>query len=102
MPEKELLSVGFKEEELEGLQLVGPRKEGCPRCKNGYRGRMALLETLPIEGELKRMIVEGRSVQELKAEGVRQGMITLRRAGILNAIRGKTSLEEVLRVTMGD
>jgi type IV pilus assembly protein PilB len=102
VPEAELLSVGFREAELEDLSLYGPRKEGCPRCKNGYRGRKALLETLPIEGNLKRMIVEGRSVQELKAEGIRQGMITLRRAGILNAIRGMTSLEEVLRVTMGD
>ena len=102
VPEKELLSIGFKEEELEDLHIFGPAREGCPRCKNGYRGRLALLETLPLEGELKRMIVEGRSVHELKAEGIRQGMITLRRAGIQNAIRGKTSLEEVLRVTMGD
>ena len=55
-----------------------------------------------MEHELKRMVVEGRSSHELKAEGIRQGMLTLRRIGILNAIRSNTSLEEVLRVTMGD
>jgi type IV pilus assembly protein PilB len=48
------------------------------------------------------MVVEGRSVQELKAEGLRQGMVTLRRAGLMNISRGLTSLEEVLRVTMTD
>ena len=102
LPEKELLSVGFLETELDDLQLHGPRKEGCPRCKGGYRGRLALLETLLLDGDLKRMVVEGRSVQELKAQGLKQGMLTLRRVGLLNAMRGNTSLEEVLRTTMAD
>ena len=102
VPEQELMHVGFKEEELEGLTLMGPRASGCPRCKNGYRGRMALLETLAMTNEIKQMVVQGRSVQEIKDESLSQGMLTLRRVGILNAVRGKTSLEEVLRVTMAD
>ena len=102
VPEKELLNVGFLESELEGLKIMGPRRDGCPRCKGGYRGRMALLETLSLDGELKRMVVEGRSSADIKTEGLRQGMITLRRAGLMNVSRGKTSLEEVLRITMGD
>ena len=48
------------------------------------------------------MIVEGRPVNEIKAEGLRKGMISLRRAGLMNVMRGRTSLEEVLRVTMAD
>jgi len=102
LPEQELLAVGVLEEELPTVKLRGPHKGGCPRCKNGYRGRMALLETLYLENEIKRMIVEGASADALKAEGIRQGMLTLRRVGVLNAMRGLTSLEEVLRVTMGD
>ncbi len=102
VPEKELLAIGYLPTELDDLQLYSPEKGGCPRCKNGYRGRMALLETLALDPVLKRMIVEGRSVHEIKAEGIRQGMLTLRRVGLLNAMRGKTSLEEVLRVTVGD
>jgi type IV pilus assembly protein PilB len=102
VPEQELLSVGFKESELQDLTLKGPGPNGCPRCKRGYRGRMALLETFSMSHDLKRMVVEGRSVAELKTEGIRQGMLTLRRVGILNAVRGKTSLEEVLRTTMSD
>jgi type II secretory ATPase GspE/PulE/Tfp pilus assembly ATPase PilB-like protein len=48
------------------------------------------------------MIVECRSAQEIKSEAVNNGMLTLRRVGILNVIRGRTSLEEVLRVTLDD
>jgi type IV pilus assembly protein PilB len=102
IPRKELLAVGVLETELADLQLYGPNVAGCPRCKGGYRGRMALLETLPLSLDLKRMVVEGRSVAEMKEKGLAEGMLTLRRIGVLNAMRGKTSLEEVLRITMGD
>ena len=102
VPERELLSVGYTEEEIEGIQIFGPDPQGCPRCKGGYRGRMALLETLRMNATLKRLVVEGRSVHEIKAEGLRQGMQTLRRVGLLNVMRGKSSLEEVLRSTMAD
>ncbi|MBK7643530.1 MAG: Flp pilus assembly complex ATPase component TadA [Planctomycetes bacterium] len=102
LPEKELLSVGFLPEELPGLKLMGPNPGGCGRCNQGYRGRFAILETLYLDDTLKRMIVEGRSVHDLKRHAVEQGMITLRRVGLLNVMRGRTSLEEVLRVTMED
>ena len=102
LPAKELVSVGFLESELAGLEIYGPGPGGCPRCKEGYKGRFAILETLYLDGDLKRMVVEGRSAQDLKSEAVRQGMLTLRRVGILNVIRGRTSLEEVLRTTLDD
>ncbi|MAB81286.1 MAG: type II secretion system protein GspE [Planctomycetes bacterium] len=102
LPKKELLSVGFIETELDDLQLYGPHKRGCPRCMSGYRGRLAVVETLSLSEALKRMIVEGRSVQDLKKQAIKEGMLTLRRVGLLNAMRGKTSLEEVLRVTLAD
>ena len=87
---------------LEGLQLYGPNPQGCPRCNGGYRGRFAILETLFFEEKLRRMVVEGASVHDIKREAVSQGMISLRRVALMNAMRGRTSLEEVLRVTLGD
>jgi type IV pilus assembly protein PilB len=102
LPEKELLSVGFKPDELQGLKLMKPNPSGCGRCNQGYRGRFAILETLYLDDSLKRMVVEGRSVLDMKRHAVEQGMITLRRVGLLNVMRGRTSLEEVLRVTMED
>jgi type IV pilus assembly protein PilB len=52
---------------------------------------------------VKRKVVLGDSVMDVKNHAVNEeGMITLRRAGMRNAIRGVTSIEEVLRVTMAD
>jgi type IV pilus assembly protein PilB len=102
LPAKELLAVGYTQEEVSALKLFGPNPTGCGRCNCGYRGRFAILETLYLDDTLKRMVVEGRSVHDLKAEAVKQGMVTLRRVGLMNAMRGRTSLEEVLRVTLDD
>ena len=102
LPEKELLSVGYLENELAGLEIFGPNPKGCPRCKEGYKGRFAILETLYLEQELKTMVIQRRSAVEIKAEAVKLGMLTLRRVGLANVARGKTSLEEVLRTTLDD
>jgi type IV pilus assembly protein PilB len=100
-PKKRLLSLGFTEEEADTAELFKP--VGCPRCKNGYSGRFALLETMPMVEDIKRAVVAGKSALELKNTAIRDhGMITLRRCGILNAVRGITSMEEVLRITMAD
>jgi type IV pilus assembly protein PilB len=100
-PKERLLAVGFLESEVETAQLFRP--VGCGRCKQGYAGRFALLETMPLNEDLKRMIVEGRSAMDIKNRAVTEhGMITLRRCGVLNVIRGNTSIEEVLRTTMPD
>lgn len=48
------------------------------------------------------MVVERRSAMEIKTAAMRLGMLTLRRVGLLNVARGKTSLEEVLRTTLDD
>jgi type IV pilus assembly protein PilB len=101
-PKDRLLELGFKEEEAENPELVIHRAVGCNKCNNGYRGRFALLETMPITEGVKRLILRGASAVDIKAEAVKEGMLTLRRCGILNVMRAKTSIEEVLRVTVGD
>ncbi|MDP6520248.1 MAG: ATPase, T2SS/T4P/T4SS family [Planctomycetota bacterium] len=101
-PPERLLAAGFLEQELDEAQLFRANQEGCPRCTEGYRGRFPILETLALDATLKRMVVEGRSVAEIRSEAAAQGALSLRRVGILNVLRGVTSLEEVLRVTLGD
>ena len=101
VPLERLTSIGFTEEEAETCELYRPT--GCTRCKGGYSGRFALLETMPMNEDLKRLIIAGKSALELKTSAMRDhDMITLRRCAILNAMRGATSIEEVLRVTMPD
>ena len=101
-PAKEdLLKQGFLEEDFANMKLM--KAVGCGACNNGYRGRFAILETLVINEDVKRMIVERRSASDLKKHSVMEmGMLTLRRCGLLNAMRGKTTVEEVLRMTMSD
>lgn len=95
-----LRQIGFREEDMDNLELWEP--VGCPRCEKGYKGRFALLETMPVTNELQRVVVDGGSAIDIKRVALGQDMVTLRRCGILNALRGKTSLEEILRVTVAD
>ena len=96
-----ILGLGATEEDLAaGCHIYRPT--GCARCAGGYRGRFALLETMPMSEDVKRIIIDGGSILEIKRMALTEGMVTLRRCGIMNAIRGKTSLEEVVQVTMAD
>ncbi len=102
LPKEELYSVGFREDDLPNLELFQANQDGCARCTGGYKGRFALLETLMLDHDVKRMVVEGKSSGEIKEIALKKGMLSLRRVGLLNAMRGRTSIEEVLRVTMAD
>jgi type IV pilus assembly protein PilB len=100
-PVRALLDAGFLEEETGQIRLR--RGRGCRDCSNtGYRGRIALYEVMPLGEDLKEMVLQGSSTAELKAQAVREGMCTLRRAGLNKVKEGMTSLEEVLRVTAMD
>ncbi len=100
-PKEDLLRIGFKPEDMEKLTLW--KTVGCPNCTRGYRGRFAILEALDVGEDVKRMIIERKSAMDIKKFAVHEkGLLTLRRCGVLNAMRGRTTLEEVLRMTMGD
>ncbi len=97
---EELISYGYTEEEIEGIELYKP--VGCSLCNGGYKGRFAMVECLEMTNELKRIVIKGGSNIELRNCGVENGMVTLRRAGLMNAMRGITSVEEVLRLSVGE
>ncbi|NOZ24644.1 MAG: type IV-A pilus assembly ATPase PilB [Nitrospirae bacterium] len=99
--ESALLKLGFTEEEVKDVKVF--KGKGCPECNNsGYKGRVALYEVMPVKDEIKELILEGASAQELKKLAIRLGMKTLRRSGLNKIKAGITSIEEVLRVTFGD
>ncbi|MBI4583306.1 MAG: Flp pilus assembly complex ATPase component TadA [Planctomycetes bacterium] len=95
-----LLSLGFLEEDLKNLKIM--EAVGCQRCANGYKGRFALLETMPLNEPLRRVIIERGSALDIRRIAMQQNMMNLRRCGLLNAMRGKTTVEEVLSVTVTD
>jgi len=76
---------------------------GCSRCgDNGFRGRVALYEVMPVNEELKDYILQGYSTAELKQEAIRLGMDTLRMAGIKKMFEGISTPEEIVRNTAPD
>jgi type IV pilus assembly protein PilB len=101
VPPQALIKVGFSEEEAQTTQCY--RGKGCPTCNNsGYKGRIALYEVMPIGDEIRELILEGASANEIKKASVRLGMKSLRMSGLTKVKDGVTSIEEVLRVTFGD
>jgi type IV pilus assembly protein PilB len=101
-PEEKLLEIGFTPEEI-SAKLTIHKAVGCSKCGGtGYKGRFALLETLPVTDDVRRMIIDGASVVDIKRKAIENGMVTVRRAGLLNVIRGITSLEEVLNASLAD
>ena len=75
------------------------RARGCPQCAGtGFAGRAALYEVMAVHGKLRRLIESGSS-DEIFAEAVAQGMMTLRQDGIRLVLAGISSLDEIRRVT---
>jgi type IV pilus assembly protein PilB len=98
-----------KEEDLvpyghvpQGLTTVNfSRGKGCATCNfTGMKGRVAIYECMPISEELREMILKASSTAELRAQAQKEGMKTLRQAGLTKVLEGVTTVEEVLRVTL--
>jgi type IV pilus assembly protein PilB len=99
VPPQVLVSLGFTPEEAKTVQVQ--KGKGCERCNGtGYKGRVALVEVLDITDEIREMILSGASSIEIKRKGLEEGMISLRRSGLVKIKDGTTSVEEVLRETV--
>jgi type IV pilus assembly protein PilB len=94
-----LADAGFTPEEASAVRVYKGR--GCNQCSNrGYKGRVALYEVMEVTEELRSLILVGASALELKRQAVAEGMLTLRRSGLIKVAAGVTTLEEVMRETV--
>jgi general secretion pathway protein E/type IV pilus assembly protein PilB len=76
---------------------------GCPVCsQSGYKGRKGIFEIFQIDDTIQRLIFDHSPATVLRARAREMGMRTLREDGMLKVASGMTTLEEVLRATMGD
>lgn len=99
---RELEAVGWDFERFGGAdgEQTLLRPVGCGACgQTGYHGRFAIHEVLEITEPIERIIVERGHSDEIRKAATASGMLTMRQAGLLEARRGSTSIEEVLRVT---
>ncbi|NQT30603.1 MAG: Flp pilus assembly complex ATPase component TadA [Candidatus Saganbacteria bacterium] len=77
--------------------------KGCKHCRgSGYKGRTAIFEVLEMTEKIRDLVLRRASADEMKKAALEAGMKTLRDDGLDKALEGKTSLEEVLRVTQLD
>jgi type IV pilus assembly protein PilB len=94
-----LIDAGFTPEEVKTAKAYKGR--GCATCGNkGYKGRVGLYEVLEVTDELRELILVGASALEIKRKAIEQGMISLRRSGLIKVAAGMTTLEEVIRETV--
>ncbi len=74
--------------------------EGCDTCGHtGYKGRMGVYEVLSSTDRIQGLIVAGGTSDQIQDEAVKDGMVTMQIDGFIKALRGQTSVEEILRVT---
>lgn len=86
-----------------GDKRVAYRGKGCNACRDtGYKGRIGLIETLMISPEIRKLILNKAQEHTIKEQARREGMTTLRENGVAKILRGETTIEEIIRVTVGD
>lgn len=75
------------------------RGKGCSYCqKSGYRGRIGIMELMPVNNKIRELIFKHASSDEIRRLAITQGMRTLYQDGLLKVFNGITTLEEVYRV----
>ena len=71
----------------------------CDTCTNGYTGRVGIYEMLPVDDEIKSLVVSRAEASRIKRKAIENGMRTLRDDGALKVYQGITTVDEVMRVT---
>lgn len=97
VPRDTLMAEGFPEDKIGTFKLYGP--VGCENCKNGYKGRVGIYEVVKNTSNLQRIIMEEGNSIDIAAQMRKDGFNDLRASGLLKAMQGVTSLEEINRVT---
>ena len=73
--------------------------QGCEACNNtGYKGRSAIHEVLVLDDSLRRLVLKHADGGTLQEQAKQTGMQTLYEDGLIKALAGTTTLEEILRV----
>ncbi|KGF63663.1 type IV-A pilus assembly ATPase PilB [Pseudomonas lutea] len=97
IPRETLIAEGFPESQIGSFQLYSPM--GCEHCNSGYKGRVGIYEVVKSTPALERIIMEeGNSIQ-ISEQMRKDGFNDLRTSGLMKAMQGVTSLEEINRVT---
>ncbi|MCL5795369.1 MAG: type II/IV secretion system protein [Patescibacteria group bacterium] len=73
--------------------------KGCAYCSHGYKGRVGIYEVLPITNKIEDLAVHKRPASEIQKQAIEEEMVTMKQDGIIKAIKGITTIDEILRAT---
>ncbi len=97
IPDDVLLKEGFPADRIGTFKIYAP--VGCDQCNGGYKGRVGIYEVVKKTPALERIIMEGGNSLDISIQMRKDGFNDLRTSGLIKAMQGITSLEEVNRVT---
>ncbi len=81
----------------ESYRIYAPH--GCSACHKGFRGRTGIFQVMPVSERLQALILQEAGTSELAQQAAREGVSSLREAGLRKVVAGETALEEVLAAT---
>jgi type IV pilus assembly protein PilB len=99
--EVQLAAAGWQGESTETLpdQIYRAQPQGCPQCHKGYSGRTGIFQVMPISARMQQLVLSQDGQLELATQAQKEGVHSLREAGLHKILQGLTSLEEVLAAT---
>jgi type IV pilus assembly protein PilB len=99
--EEKLLPFGLHPGDFENARFM--KGAGCGECKDrGFRGRTAVLEIMRLDRGLRELVAARASADALRQAAVAGGMRSLKQSALAKALRGETTVEEVLRVCLSE
>jgi type IV pilus assembly protein PilB len=95
---KNVKELGSTESKIQTLWKAHP--DGCTACNHtGYKGRIGIYEVLHNSEAIQTLIVANATSEKIQAGAIQEGMLTMQLDGLVKALRGETTIEEILRVT---
>src|SRR3989338_6462232 len=95
IPAQEARGISLKEKDVKIFAGAGCRVCG----DSGYKGRIAIVEVMPISDQQKELILEHAGIAKIKECAINEGVISMKQDGLLKVLKGMTTIEEVIRVT---
>ena len=81
------------------FKIPYPNQKGCSFCNfTGYKGRVGIFEFFLATAKIKELILKSPSIVDLKKAAEKEGMVPMRKDGLIKVIKGITTIEEVERV----
>ena len=82
------------------MEIFAPA--GCAQCHKGYAGRTGIFQVMPVSADMQNLVLRDAGIQEMAQQAQREGVSSLRLAGLRKVLQGITSLDEVLAATRED